>query len=69
MISDEPSKMRLMRASRMARSTPTGDSPRAASEASFSYPRPPRICMVSSTIRHAFTVFHSLAAAASRRMS
>ena len=36
MISLEPSKMRLMRASRSIRSTPMGSSPRAASEASVS---------------------------------
>jgi len=36
MISDEPSKMRLMRKSRNARSTAMGTSPRAASESAVS---------------------------------
>src|ERR687888_155598 len=54
---------------RMARPTPSGASPRAASDSAVSYPRPPRICIASSTNLQALTVFHSLAAAASSRMS
>src|SRR6476620_10744785 len=69
MISDDPSKIRLMRASRIARSTGMPASPRPRSESAVSYPRPPRICSVSSTIRQPISVFHIFAMAASSRMS
>ena len=69
MISLEPSKIRLMRLSRIARSMGNGFSPRARSESAVSYPRPPRICSASSTLRHASSVLNIFAIAASRRMS
>ncbi len=69
LISLVPSKMRLMRESRSMRSTPVAGSPRAASERSVSKPRPPRTWRAASTCSQPRLVFHSLAAAASRRMS
>ncbi|PYO94312.1 MAG: hypothetical protein DMD62_06265 [Gemmatimonadetes bacterium] len=69
MISDDPSKIRLMRKSRMMRSTGTGASPRARRESAVSYPRPPRICRVSSMICQPASELYSLAMAASSRMS
>ena len=53
----------------MMRSTGTGVSPRARSESAVSYPRPPRICTVSSMMRQPASELYSLAIAASRRMS
>ena len=69
MISDDPSKIRLMRKSRIARSTGIGSSPRRASDSAISYPRPPRICSVSSMILQPASVLYIFAIAASSRMS
>ena len=69
MISVEPSKIRLIRMSRSTCSAATARSPRAASDAAVSNPRPPRICTSSSAICHAISEAHILASAASMRMS
>ena len=69
MISDDPSKVRLMRRSRSTCSALTGFSPRALREAAVSKPRPPRIWTSSSAASQAISEVKSLASAASMRMS
>ncbi len=69
MISEEPSKIRLIRMSRSICSAGTGFSPRAASDAAVSYPRPPRIWIISSTTFQAISEVYSFASAPSIRMS
>lgn len=69
MISVEPSKIRLIRMSRSICSAGTARSPRAASEAAVSKPRPPRIWTSSSEISQPISEPYSLASAASMRMS
>src|ERR1051326_9009749 len=68
-ISLVPSKMRLMRMSRMMRSTGYAFSPRSRSDRAVSYPRPPRICTRWSMHCHATSVLNSFAIAASSRRS